>query len=265
MAICKFKNLNKIIKKEKLEICVVSYGGSCCMSLVTALEKNGYTCQTKVWDKILCHCPKYIDLDIPVIYVYDNPMKSYLSMKRRGVGYWDVNQRKLSNNKKIELSDENLFDLMFKQHRSWTRKKRKNVLVIKSNELFDSHIKYKLQNFLQNYTLDFFPIEYITPKTSIENIDTNDIKIFEKYVNKIAEINKKREEITQVISPFVKKNYETIQDHKISLLVKKKINENIEPENVNLEHILIPIIKNALSDSNYEKINKLLTNFATTL
>ena len=38
-----------------------------------------YNCKIELWHKILCHCPKYIPVNIPVIYIYDNPIKSFLS------------------------------------------------------------------------------------------------------------------------------------------------------------------------------------------
>ena len=64
------ENISKIIKKEGLQILVVSYGGSCSNTLVTTLEKEGYTCQTDIWNKLICHAPKYISCSIPIIYIY---------------------------------------------------------------------------------------------------------------------------------------------------------------------------------------------------
>ena len=63
-------NISKIIKKEGLQILVVSYGGSSSNTLVTTLEKEGYTCQTDIWNKLICHAPKYISCSIPIIYIY---------------------------------------------------------------------------------------------------------------------------------------------------------------------------------------------------
>ena len=76
--ICDLNNINEVIKKENLDVCIVSYGGSCSNTLVKALVSNNYNCITNSWDKILCHCPKYVDVDIPVIYIYDNPKKAFL-------------------------------------------------------------------------------------------------------------------------------------------------------------------------------------------
>ena len=129
--ICNFKNIKNIIDTENLEVCVISYGGSCSNLLVNNLEKNNIICQTPIWHKILCHSPYLLDTDIPIIYIYDNPIKSFFSMKNRGEGWWDVNQRKLSNNNNIELSDENLLELMIKQFQTWTTCKKDNLLIIK--------------------------------------------------------------------------------------------------------------------------------------
>ena len=183
-------NIDEIIKKEKLDIIVVSYGGSCCNILSKTLEKNNYKCITPIWKKILCHNGDYINTDIPIIYIYDNPIKSFMSMKRRNKGYWDLNQKKLSNNENIELSDENLIKLMIQQYKNWTNIKRDNVLIIKTEELFQNNIVLKLNKFL-NTKIKHFPIKYVAPKTKINNItDKNLISLFEKYKSDLLEIIK---------------------------------------------------------------------------
>lgn len=174
------KNVNQLAKREGLDICVVSYGGSCSNQLVSVLEKNGYKCRTDVREDLLCHCPKYIELDIPVIYIYDNPIKAFLSMVRRGEGWWDVNQRKLNNNNNMKLSHENLLVSMINQFVSWTNNKNDNVLIIKSEEIFKNNIKYKLKSFL-NKELEDLPIKYKKPKTDTENINPQLYPLFDKY------------------------------------------------------------------------------------
>ena len=186
--ICNLKNINNIIKNEKLNLLVVSYGGSCSNTLVNKLEKNNYKCISPTWEKILCHCPHYIDINIPVIYIYDNPIKSFISMKTRGNGWYNVNQQKLSNNKKINISDENLIQLIIKQFNSWTNTKKDNVLVIKSSELFEPEIVKKLETFLKK-KIKHFPIEYNNPKTDINNIDNNFTELFDKYKVELDKIN----------------------------------------------------------------------------
>lgn len=188
----KIHNLNDInydIKKEYgLDILVVSYGGSCCNALTNQLEKNGYKCKTKLWSKILCHCPTYIDVNIPVFYIYDNPIKSFLSQKRRGSGFWDVNQKKLSNNSNIKLSDENLLKLMIEQFNSWTNVKRDNVFFIKSNEIFEDGIVNKLEKILKK-KISHFPLKYKQPHITHKNIeDFKSTELFKKYKLEIEKI-----------------------------------------------------------------------------
>ena len=163
--ICDFNNINEIIKKEGLNLLVVSDGGCSSNTFIHYLEKNNYKCRTAIWEKILCHCPEYIEVDIPIIYIYDNPIKSFISMRNRGNGIWDVNQKKLSNNNNITLSDENLIKLMIRQFNSWTSQERDNVLIIKSSEIFEEEIVNKLEQFL-NKKIYHFPILYKTPKSN---------------------------------------------------------------------------------------------------
>lgn len=185
------KNIKSIVQREKLDICVISPGGSCSNQLVDILIKNKYNCKTPIWNKILCHCPEYIELNIPIIYIYDNPIKSFLSMRRRGKGFWDVNQQKLSNNTRIILSDENLLKLIIKQINIWTNTNCKNVLVLHSKELFENTIIDKLKIFLKNNNLQHLPITYKPPKTKIENINNNNYftQLFNKYDSYIESIN----------------------------------------------------------------------------
>ena len=187
--ICDLNNIKNIIQNEGLNLLVVSYGGSCSNTLTSALTTNNYKCITKTYSEILCHCPHYIEIDIPIIYIYDNPIKSFMSMKNRGNGFWNINQQKLSNNKNVILSDENLIKLMITQFNSWTNIKYDNVLVIKSCELFTDSIVNKLENFLKKKIYNF-PIMFVKPKTNIINIkDIKLIKLFEKYKLDIDKIN----------------------------------------------------------------------------
>jgi len=60
---------NEVIKKDGLNVLVVCYGGCCSNQFVYKLQQNGYIARSFLWDKILCHCPKYIDVNIPIIYI----------------------------------------------------------------------------------------------------------------------------------------------------------------------------------------------------
>jgi hypothetical protein len=191
--ICNLENINETIKKEGLNLLVVCYGGCVSNTLVRTLEKNNYDIMTATYRDILCHCPCYIDVNIPIIYLYDNPIKSFISMKKRGTGFWDVNQQKMSNNTEVDLSDENLIKLMINQFNSWTNIKRENVLIVKSCELFENSIVDKLEKFLKK-KLYHFPILYETPKTNLKNINKHSeyseyIKLFKKYKLELDKIN----------------------------------------------------------------------------
>jgi hypothetical protein len=184
--IANLSNINKVIKEEKLEICVISYGGSCSNELVNTLIQNNYICKTNIWNKILCHCPLYIPLDIPIIYIYSNPIKAFLSMKRRSKDIYNI--KKLSNDKNKKISDEQFLQLMFRQFNSFIKANNENILIISSKELFENTIIDKLQKFLKR-EIKNFPIEYKTPVTNINNIDPYYITLFEKYKNQIDLIN----------------------------------------------------------------------------
>lgn len=188
MAIELDENLIKYcINKEGLDLLVVSYGGSCSNILVDTLEKNNYKCKTNIWCHQLCHCPKFININIPIIYIYDNPIKAFMSMRNRGHGFWDINQKKLCNNNSCPLSDEHLLTCMINQFNSFINK---NVLIIKSSEIFQENIVNTLETFL-NKKIYHFPILYKQPKTNINEIhDESLIQLFNKYKLEIDYINK---------------------------------------------------------------------------
>ena len=179
--------INYCIGIEGLELVVVSYGGSCSNILADMLEKNSYKCRTSIWHQMLCHCPKFININIPIIYIYDNPIKAFMSMRNRGHGIWDTNQKKLTNNNNCPLSDEHLLRCMIKQFNNFINQ---NVLIIKSCELFEENIVNKLETFL-NKKIYHFPILYKPPKTNISLIkDDSLIQLFNKYKLEIDAINK---------------------------------------------------------------------------
>ena len=181
--ICNLNYINNIIKSEGLNLLVISYGGCVSNTLADTLENNNYKIRTKTYHNILCHCPYYIQTHIPIIYIYDNPIKSFISMKKRGKGIWDVNQQKMSNNMNTNLSDENLIKLMINQFNSWTNIRRDNVLIIKSCELFENSIVDKLENFLKkNYIIFQYHIRDLKLILKI-------LKILMNIVNYLKNIN----------------------------------------------------------------------------
>lgn len=179
--ILNLKDICDVVHKEGMEVCVISYGGSCSNQLVDVLEKNHYTCRTPSWNKLLCHCPERIELDIPIIYIYNDMRKSFLSMKRRGPNYFDMNQKKLSNNSETIISSENLIQLMIKQKHVWTDNYDPNVLVIHTQEIFTPEFENKIKVFLKNDNLKYFPIPFVKPSTKYNNITPEDNALFRKY------------------------------------------------------------------------------------
>ena len=185
--ICNLDDINNIIKIEGIDLMVISYGGCATNTLIDALEKNNYNIRTQTYNDILCHCPYYIETNIPIIYIYDNPLKSFMSTVKRNKGVWDLNQQKMSNNKNVDLSNENLIKLMINQFNSWTNIKRDNLLIVKTCQLFENSIVDKLEKFLKK-KLYYFPIPYKTPKIDVKNINENN-ELFKKYKFEIDKIN----------------------------------------------------------------------------
>jgi hypothetical protein len=77
---------------------------------------------------------------------------------------------------------------MINQFTKWTGSNKNNLLIIKSSEIFNPSIISKLETFL-NRKIDFFPAEYVIPKTNCTNIKNKNLdklfKKYEKYINKI--------------------------------------------------------------------------------
>ena len=185
--ICNLDDINNIIKIEGIDLMVISYGGCATNTLIDALEKNNYKIRTQTYNDILCHCPHYIEINIPIIYIYDNPLKSFVSIVKRNKGVWDLNQQKMSNNKNVDLSNENLLKLMINQFNSWTNIKRDNLLIVKTCQLFENSIVDKLEKVLKK-KLYYFPIPYNTPKVNVKNVNENN-ELFKKYKFEIDKIN----------------------------------------------------------------------------
>lgn len=172
VCIYEYKNIKNDLINEKIDILVICFGGCCSNSLINVLEKNGYKIRTKLFDKILCHSPETFQTNIPIIYIYNNPIESYLSQKRRkkeldinNVSLFDINIKKLSNNYSKNNKNENLLKLMIKQFYLWKNYSlnNNNILFIHKTELFRNNIKNKFNKFLNNNLIDI-PLIYIKPK-----------------------------------------------------------------------------------------------------
>jgi hypothetical protein len=219
------ENINNIIAEENLDVCIISFGGCGSNTLNSKLQENYINCNTELWRTKLCHYPKKININIPVIYIYRDPIRAFLSMRRRWNAFYKINQIKLSNgNNDIVFSDENLLYLMIEQFYNWTNEKSNNVLIVKYDELFAPEIKNKLENFLTSFNVENsesnvayvpcslannpelsnlninkykrelhnFPITFINPTVDdlyVNNLNTSDIKLFNKYKKDIDYIN----------------------------------------------------------------------------
>ena len=177
-----------LIQKENIDICVVSFGGSGSNCLTNFLEKNGYKVKSPIHNKILCHCPQIPNTKKKIIYIYRDLKKAFLSQYRRKPHIWTINQKKMSNNKAVKLSDENLLTLMISQFLRWTYKKQNNILVLKYDDFFTENGRNKIRKFLKNENLKDFP-EYVKKNNTEELINNKIKKLFEKHKKSIEYIN----------------------------------------------------------------------------
>lgn len=176
---------------NKLDIMVVSYGGSGSNTMVNYLSSLNFKCKSPTWHNIFCHFPEPLDcFKIKCVYIYDDPRSSFMSMKRRNRGYWDKNQMKLSNNWKTELSDENLLELMIKQFMAWTKHPRNNIFIISKKDFF-SEKRNDLFNFL-NISPEVYPIWEKPHQYNFKKYK----KLFKKYEKEINYINNYRKSST---------------------------------------------------------------------
>ncbi len=183
--IVSISQIPRIVKNERLRLWICSYGGSGTNLLADYLSKKKKFQKTWIWKNSLCHFPHFINLGIPTIYIYDDPRKSFFSMKRRGKGYWDVNQRKLNNDNNTPLSDENLFKSMIQQWKEWVKHaNEKNVLFLDFRHFFTEETKKKIQSFLK-ISIQDYPVY----KPSNRKYDYSQYQdLFSKYENEIQEI-----------------------------------------------------------------------------
>lgn len=112
------------VKEELLNSCldawVCSFGGCASNSLTDFLETKGLIVRNKLWRETLCHYPNSLaDVKIPKVYIYDDIIDSFLSVKRRGKGWYDENQKKLADNADTYISDNSLIQLMASQFCKW--------------------------------------------------------------------------------------------------------------------------------------------------
>ena len=142
------------VDSNELDIMVVSYGGSGSNTLTDYLCSLDFTCKSPTWHRILCHFPEPLaGFQTKRVYIYDDPRRAFMSQRRRMCA--NTNQRKLSNNNRIILSDENLLRLMIRQFMAWTRNQDENILIISKRDFFSEKRK-KLFDFL-NISPETYP------------------------------------------------------------------------------------------------------------
>ena len=136
--------MNKIVEQitaQGPEVWVCSYGGSACNQLADFIEeqlKLKVRCQ--IWGDSLCHYPKPLNCGIPMVYIYDDIDKAFLSVKRRNKSVWNI--QKLSDYKITNNSDDKiLFELMIKQFNEWSVSH--DVFMIHRNDFFRNKTKQK--------------------------------------------------------------------------------------------------------------------------
>ena len=195
--ICNMSIIKEMVKQDGLHVCVTSYGGSCTNALCDILNECGIVTNTPVWGSILCHSPCYYDLGIPIIYIYDHPIKSFMSVKRRGK-LINMNYAKMTNNLNSVYTPEKMIRSMINQFHSFTREKRDDVLVLHSKELFQPNISSKISSFLIKNRINGkiyndlkvkLPLVYKQPRHNDNELTIGLAYIFNRYKNEIQKIS----------------------------------------------------------------------------
>lgn len=171
--------IKKSVQLEQMDCCIISTGGCGTHYLANQLEDNGLKVRTSVWNNYLVHFPKFIKLDIPIIYLYRDLREAFISQIRNNFAEKNYIMMKTSNKK---YSNENFIQVMYEQFKSFINE---NVFKIEYKQLFNNDIIKKLYNFLDIKKF-VFKNNYKTPK----QMDFNNYKnIFSKFENKIKEVN----------------------------------------------------------------------------
>jgi hypothetical protein len=194
--ICDMNNVKDKVREDGLEVCIISYGGSCTNALCDILNECEIVTNTPVWGSILCHSPCYYELGIPIIYLYDHPIKSFMSVKRRGK-LMLMNYSKMTNNLNAVYRPEKMLRSMINQFHSFTREKRDDVLVLHSKKLFQPNISSKISDFLikngmnekiYNNLNNKLPLIYKQPRHNDNELTIGLAYIFNKYKTEIQTI-----------------------------------------------------------------------------
>lgn len=181
---------SEIIREiNKLDVWLVSPGGSGSTTFNTWLTKNGYNIINHTWRKIGCHHGIPLNLKIPIIYLFADLSKAYMSVSRRKSrrdSPYFTNQRKLTNNYHCQISETNLWKSMKNQIENWVFLEdfvfTSDILIIKQNDLYTEKGKILVEKLLGRSFMDF-PIEQ-ERKSQINNFDDNIIQDIISYENR---------------------------------------------------------------------------------
>lgn len=147
-----YMNILEKLKWERLEVGVVSYGGCGSNTLAKYLHKNGVRVYSPTWHNQVCHYPEPLGFNgfTKFIYIHRNLKDAFISQYRRGKGYWDTNQHKLSPvSLNQPLSDRNLLCLMVGQYNRWSAKRHEpHILFLNFEDLFSKELPKILSEFL---------------------------------------------------------------------------------------------------------------------
>lgn len=173
--------IKKSVQLEQLDCCIISFGGCGTHYLVNHLEKKKLKIKTNIWSNYLCHYSNLIELPIPIIYLYRDIRKAFISQLRNN--FANKNYEMLNTISKRKYSDEHFFIAMYEQFEKFIT--ADNIYKIEYNELFSKDKMTNLYQFLKIKN-DSFESLFIQPKTFKFNNYQN---IFDKHQDKINYVN----------------------------------------------------------------------------
>jgi len=173
--------IKKTIQLEKLDCCIISFGGCGTHYLANNLQEKNLIVRSATWVNYLCHYPKYIELNIPIIYLYGNLREAFISQLRNN--FAKKNYKILNTVVKRKYSNENFFLSMYEQFERFIE--NKNVVKITYKDLFNKVKMIDLYKFLNIKDHSF---SKLYDKPNQFNYDNYKI-IFDKHEDKINYVN----------------------------------------------------------------------------
>ena len=169
-----------------MDIILCSFGGCYSEVLANYLENNNYRIETDLYHKLLCHLPSVIKTNKPIIYLYRDIRDAFNMVKYGRIGSYDFNIKKLSNDKNVIISDENLLKLMIQQFNNFTKNIENNnkILFLSYDDMYTEKGLELLREFLDNNNLEKIV------NTSIEKKYKFPDKLYVKYKEDINNILK---------------------------------------------------------------------------